>query len=91
MLLHHVAPITKTCSNEAKFDQSSISPQLSFSWLQFREFAYASKMMPAIKPDVWKYKAIYLIKTQIIINLPMHHKVALAMIELIFGNSDYAN
>lgn len=90
MLLHHVVPITKTCSNEAKFDQSSISPQLSFSWLQFREFAYASKMMPAIKPDVWKYLAICLTKNQII-NLPMHHKVALAMIELIFGNSDYSN
>ena len=47
-------------------------------------------MMPEIKPDVWKYLAIYLKKNQII-NLPMHHKVALAMIELVFGNSDYSN
>ena len=42
-------------------------------------------MMPEKKPDEWKYLAIHLTKNQII-KLPVHHKVALAMIELVFGN-----
>lgn len=73
-----------------KLNLIKVASLFSSRLLGYREFAYASKMMPEIKPDVWKYLAIYMTKNQII-NLAMHHKVALAMIEQIFGNPDYSN